>query len=314
MVDVQAVAVHNGVPAAPAGATQHTREVQAPSPAPAGVPPVPAHAVQNAGERPQGTPRQVDSAAEFQATQPVTPALDPRLTALLQAEQQRKDPVANQPVEKPDVTKPDTPQGGLNDLDLSSLDDPQLRSLGELLVASAPNLDIERALGKAIQYMNPDLIDSRYIQEAGGASAKALLNLATTIVNTAKVQGEATVNAIYQGAGGEQNWQAAVALFNKNAPLHMRQVAADLLDSKNTTKVKSGAQFVLEYANQNGGLANAPQYQNANSARGDASQALDKKGFQTALMKLVPEHQNPNYAADRAELYRRRELGRQLGR
>lgn len=316
MSEAQPVPVQGfAVPPAPAGTAQHSREVPTPNPAPAGVPSIPAIAT-GPSAAPQAQPQKpANTHADFLATQPVTPALDPRLTALLQQEAARKDPLANQEVQKPDITKPEDrrPEGGLNDIDLGSLDDPQLKALGELLIASAPSLDIERALGKAIEYMDPNLIDHRYIQEATGDKAKALSTLAEQIVNTAKVQGEATVNAIYQGAGGQENWNAAVALFNKQAPLHMRQVAAELLDSKNFGKIKSGAQFVLEYANQQGGLTQQPQYQNANAARGDAAQALNKAQFQQELQKLVPEHQNPNWLAQRSELYRRRELGKQLG-
>lgn len=306
------VPVHgHAVPPAPVGAVQHTRDVAAPQPAPAGVPAIPAYATTT--EQPQ--PRAPQPYDQFLASQPETPALDPRLTELLRQEASRTDPLQNQAPVRPDITQPEPqrPTGGLNDVDLSSLDDPQLRTLGELLITSAPNLDIERALGKAIEYMDANLIDYHYIKEAGGEKAKALAGLAQQIVNAARVQSEATVNAIYQGAGGQENWQAAVALFNKNAPLHLRQVAADLLDSKNFGKVKSGAQFVMEYAKQQGGLTEQPQYQNASAGRGDAAQALSKAQFQQELQQLVPEHQNPNYHEQRSALYARRKLGQQLG-
>lgn len=317
MIEAQSVPVHgHNVPSAPAGAAQHSREVQAPAPAPAGIPDVPAYAT--GASVPQAPARsEPQSQDQFLQSQPQRPALDPRLEELLKQDAARKDPFEGQQIEKPKIVQPqpelERPTGGLNDLDLSTLDDPQLRSLGELFIASAPNLDIERALGKAIEYMDANLIDTHYIKEVGGEKAKALVGLAEQIVNTARIQGESTVNAIYQGAGGRENWDAAVALFNKQAPLHMRQVAAEMLDSKNTAKIKSGAQFILEYANQNGGLAQRPQYQNPSAGRGDAAQALTKAQFQEALNKLVPEHQNPQYANQRAELYARRKLGQQLG-
>lgn len=316
MIDAQQVPVHgHSVPTAPAGAAQHSRDVAAPTPTAAGVPDVPSHA--SGASAPQAPARQIQSQDDFNASQPQQPALDPRLTELLKQDAARKDPLEGQEFQKPDAAQPkpelERPTGGLNDVDLSSLDDPQLRSLGELFIASAPGLDIERALGKAIEYMDANLIDDHYIREVGGDKAKALVGLAEQIVNTARVTGESTVNAIHEGAGGKQNWEAAVALFNKNAPLHMRQVAAELLDSRSTGKVKSGAQFIMEYANQNGGLTQQPQYQSPSAGQGDAAQALNKAQFQEALNNLAPEHLNPQYADQRAELYARRRLGQQLG-
>lgn len=316
MIDAQQVPVHgHNVPAAPAGAAQHSRDVQAPAPSPAGIPDVPAHAT--GASAPQAPARQPQSQDEFLHSQPQRPALDPRLEELLKQDAARKDPMEGVKVEKPDIVKPapeqERPTGGLNDIDLSNIEDPHLRSLGELFIASAPNVDIERALGKAIEYMDPNLIDHHYIKEVGGEKAKALVGIAQQIVNTARTHGEATVRAIHEGAGGRENWEAAVAMFNKQAPLHMRQVAADLLDSKNAGKIKSGAQFILEYAKQNGGLTQQPQYQNPSAGRGDVAQALTKAQFQAALQKLVPEHQNPQYFEQRAELHARRKLGRDLG-
>lgn len=303
------------VPPAAPGTVQHSREYAAPAPAPAEVPPV--QGTQPAAPAQQPTqPQAPIPQDQFLHSQPIVPALDPRLTELLRQEAARKDPVADQPVEKPDIVKPQEqqrPQGGLNDIDVAQIDDPQLRTLGELLITSAPNLDLERALGKAIEYLDPNLIDTHYIKEVGGEKAKALVALAEQIVNTAAVQGEATINAIYQGAGGKENWDAAVALFNKQAPQHIRQVAAELLDSKNFERIKTGAQFILDYARQQGGLATQPQYQQPSAARGDAAQALTKAQFQQELQKLVPEHLNPQYAEQRAELYRRRQLGKDLG-
>jgi len=206
------------------------------------------------------------------------------------------------------------PTGGLNDLTESDIDDPQLRSLGTLLVNTVPGLDIERALGHAISYMDEGLIDERYIREVAGKNSEAVLTLATQIVQASNAVTESTLRGIHESAGGEANWDAAVSMFNKHASKHMRAVAAEMLDSKNFAKIKDGASFILDYARQNGGLTQRPEYQSPSSFQGDASQALSKSEFQQALRALKPEHMNPNWAQERAELFRRRTLGKQVGK
>ncbi len=323
MAEAIAVPVHgHNAPPAPAGATQHSREVQATTLA--GIPDIPAYATgASAPAAHAPTPQDHDT---FLASQPTVAALDPRLTALLRGENPPSKPEADVPSEPTKDTKAETPDkvvepetaqdkptGGLNDIDLSSLENPQLENLGTLLLTAAPNLDIDRALGKAIEYMDPALIDEHYLREVGGDKAKVLVNLAEQIVSTAKELSDSTVKAVYEGAGGQENWNAAVALFNQKAPKHLREVAAELLDSKNANKIKSGAQFVLEYARMQGALADKPEYQDPAASKGNVAHALTKKQFQEELNKLVPEFRNPDYYAQRQELMDRRRLGQQLG-
>lgn len=290
----------NVPPAAP-GTTQHSRE-GAPTPNLAAAPTIPA------------VPEHA-TVTTSNPTQPITPGLDPHLTALLQQ-------VANQannnqpvpPVVPPTPPSTDAPTGGLNDLKPGDIDDPQVRALGELLIGSAPNLDLNRAIGKAIEYGDPELVDAAYLKDIGGEKANALVNVAKQIVTAVDAKSKATIQQVYTDAGGQAQWEAAVALFNKNAPKHIKEVAQELLNSSQFSKIQTGAKFVTEYAKSQGGLSTTPDFLTPSGYQGDSSQALDKVTFQQELRKLAPEHQNPNYVQERNELFRRRQLGKNLGR
>lgn len=292
----------NVPPAAP-GTTQHSRE-GAPTPNLASAPAVP------------GVPEHA-TVTTSNPTQPITPGLDPHLTALLQQVAQQAN--NGQPVVPPVVPPvPPAPTeispGGLNDLKPGDIDDPQVRALGELLIGSVPNLDLNRAIGKAIEYGDPGLVDAAYLKDIGGDKAAALLNVAQQIVMAVDAKSKATIQQVYTDAGGQAQWEAAVALFNKNAPKHIKEVAQELLNSSQFSKIQTGAKFVTEYAKQQGGLSSTPDFLTPSGYQGDSSQALDKSSFQQELRKLAPEHQNPNYVQERNELFRRRQLGKNLGR
>lgn len=305
MTTAQQVPVQGfNVPPAAPGTTQHSREGGSPSPNLASAPTIP------------GVPDHA-TVTTSTPTQPVTPGLDPHLTALLQqvanqANGQPPAPVA--PVAPVPPTTNDVPSGGLNDLKPGDIDDPQVRALGELLIGTVPNLDLNRAIGKAIEYGDAGLVDQAYLKEIGGEKGNALINVAQQIVAAVDAKSKATIQQVYADAGGQAQWEAAVALFNKNAPQHIKEVAKELLNSSQFSKIQTGAKFVTEYAKQQGGLTQTPDFLTPSGYQGDSAQALDKATFQQELRKLAPEHQNPNYVQERNELFRRRQLGKNLGR
>lgn len=241
-----------------------------------------------------------------------TNTTDPYLTAVLKQ-------VAPEKVAKPDAPKPEAkpiepkPAGGLNDLTPDDIENPQVRALGELLLSTAPNLDLNRAIGKAIEYGDPNLIDDAYLKEAGGDRAKALGLLAKQIVEAVAVQSEATTNAIYNDAGGKPSWDAAVALFNKNAEAHVKEVAINLLNSTNHSKIKSGAKFILDYAKNAGGLPTPGVLAGDGGAAAPGGVGLSKEQYLAEIRKVKPEHQNPKFAQEREELFQRRKVGKNQG-
>lgn len=257
---------------------------------------------------PAAAPKGSGDSVEFK-----TDATDPYLTALLK--QTQGDPAVPAAPKEPAKADPkeelaDKPTGGLNDLDPKDIENPQVRALGELLIGTVPNIDLERALGKAIAYGNVDLIDDAYLREIGGAKANALLQLSTQIVENVKEQSAGTVKAIYAEAAGEENWKAAVAYFNKNAPEHIKDVAVSLIDSPNHTKIKSGAKFILDFAKQAGALTDAANLIAGAPGGSAVGSPLSKEEFIQELAKVKPEHINPNYAEERGKLYQRRQLGK----
>lgn len=190
--------------------------------------------------------------------------------------------------------------------------DPVLASFTDVFLKVGAGMDMDRAIGKALTYGNPALIDSAYIAEKGGANAAQLATLAKAIVERVQAQTAAASSAVYDTAGGQPQWDAAAAVFDKSAPPYLKQVIAKMLDSGDTQAIKGAAQMVVEYVQKNGLVVNPAQLIHAGATGGSAAQALDKAGFQEAHAKLNPNSRT--YIADRQELFARRQLGKQLGK
>lgn len=190
--------------------------------------------------------------------------------------------------------------------------DPVLASLTDVFVKVGNGLDLDRAIGKALQYGDPALIDKAYITEKGGATATQLATLAEAIVTRVQTQTSEAVNSVYSTAGDKASWDAAAAVFNQQAPAHLKMVIAQMLESGNPQAVKAAAQSVVDYT-RNNGLVSAPgQYVNAGATGASAAQALDKEGFQEALRSL--DRNSRTYETQRQDLFVRRALGKQLGK
>jgi hypothetical protein len=190
--------------------------------------------------------------------------------------------------------------------------DPVLSSLTKIMVNTAPTLDLDRAIGKAISYGDPKLIDLAYIKEQGGANAEQLAVLAKSMVERANTKANEAQASVFSVAGGQPAWQAASAAFNQNAPQHLKVVVAKLLDSGDSNAIKAAAQTVVDFAG-NKGLVPAPgQFLGAGANAANAAQALDKAGFQQELRKLDPNSRT--FQQDRDALFARRQLGKNMGR
>lgn len=177
--------------------------------------------------------------------------------------------------------------------------------------AIGAGLDLSRAIGNALQFGKPELIDEAYITEKGGAQAAQLKVIAKAIVERVQAKTAEDANAAYSVAGGLDQWNASMGAFNTNAPAHLKQVVAQMINSGNAEQIKAGAQVVVDYAQSGGLVAKAPGMVQAGVAGVDPAQALDKASFQTALWKL--DKQDRSYPAQRAALFARREQGRARG-
>jgi len=194
----------------------------------------------------------------------------------------------------------------------SAADDALLNSYTEGFSALGPAVDMERAIGNALKYGKPELVDVKYITETGGEHGQRLVTLATAIVNHVQTQTNAGVQATYDTAGGQEKWNAASAAFNQNAPEHLKQVVVEMLNSGKLDKIKAAAKMVTEYGVGNGFVPQPAQTMHANFAGGNPSQALSKEEFQAGLQAL--NRGATDYSAKRAALFAARTLGKQLGK
>lgn len=201
----------------------------------------------------------------------------------------------------------------LNGYDVNSIEDPIIKSMATVMQTVGKDIDLDRAIGKAIEDGRADLIDVAYLREKGGANAADLITIATSLVNAVAAKSAAVSSEVYSLAGGQAQWDAGVAVFNQAAPQELRLVVAQMLDSGKEQLVKAGAKMVVEFSKNSGHLPSVnPLLNTGVAAPAAAAQALDKVGFQTELRKLNP--QDRDYIAQREQLFARRQLGRQLGK
>lgn len=202
--------------------------------------------------------------------------------------------------------------GGLNALDLSSIDDPALRSMASVMLSLGKGIDMDRVFGKALEHGDASLLDLAYLREKGGANAEQLSTLAQSIVTTMNAQVESQTKAIYDMAGGEKQWQESTTAFNSKAPDALRTVVKQMLDSGVSAQVKAAAQLVVEFAKGNGLVTNQQPDLSFGGAAPAGGQGLSKVEFQTELNKL--DQYARDYPQKRDDLFARRALGKSLGK
>lgn len=240
------------------------------------------------------------------ATEPAPNALDAQVSALLAALKATQAPAAPEPVQGA-VTTP----GKLNDLDPAVIEDPILRSMATVMQTIGKDLDLDRVFSKALDHGDASLLDLAYLREKGGVNAPQLITIAEGIVQAVNAQADAVTAEVHNLAGGAQNWDAAVAAFNKQAPVEFRQVVAMMLDSKEKSKISAGAKLVVEFAKGSGLVPNVNKLVQNGGAAVPAALALTKEGFQAELRKLNPNDRD--FGEQREALFSRRAMGRQLG-
>lgn len=244
-------------------------------------------------------------------------------------------PVATAPVAPVQQTSPDltaaiaaltsalgTPQaaaesepstgGGLNTYDVESIEDPILKSMATVLKTVGKDVDLDRAIGRAISEGRVDLIDVAYLKEKGGVNSNELITIAQGLVQAVQAKGAAVTDSVHKLAGGEAQWDAGVAAFNAQAPQELRMVVAQMLNSHKENLIQAGAKLVVEFSKNSGALPNVNAGITAGASSLPAAQALSKVEFQEELRKLNP--QDRAFESQRKELFARRSLGRQLNK
>ena len=179
---------------------------------------------------------------EGQQTQPT---VSEDIKALIAALGQKPAEPAPEPAAEPEPATPsDTDE-------VSTLSaayaDPATAPMVRVFKAAAPGLDLERAVGKAVTHGDLSLIDEAYIKEKGGKGAQDLLSIAQALVEQVNHSAVALQDEVYATAGGEENWDASVAVFNKEAPAHLRAVVKKMADSPDRSAVLAAAQYVIEF-------------------------------------------------------------------
>lgn len=240
--------------------------------------------------------------------QPKEPAATPDLTAALAAlTAALGTPKPAEPVPAP----VQNPLGDLNEYDIGSIDDPILKSMATVMKTVGQGIDMDRALGKAIDNGRIDLIDVAYLREKGGANSEQLITIAQGLVQAIEAKSVQVTQSIHNLAGGEVNWNASVAAFNAGAPAELRTVIAQMLDSGKDNLREAGAKLIVEYGKNSGKIPNVNPLVQAGAAGMPQAQALSKEGFQSELRKLNPQARD--FQTQRGELFARRQLGRNIG-
>lgn len=191
--------------------------------------------------------------------------------------------------------------------------DPYLMSTFSMFEMVAPEVDLARALGNAIDRGDPSLIDRRYLAEKAGDKAAKLIQVAEGLVTHVTKTVETLTSNIYSKAGGEAQWDAAVAVFNNEAPKYLKEFVAQSIDSANPSRVESAVEALLDFTSKSGKLPVAPQgHIRAGGGAPNAAMGISKQEFQELRQKL--NRNDRDFADKERELVARRQLGKSLGK
>ncbi len=200
----------------------------------------------------------------------------------------------------------------LNDLDLSSISDPVLRSMATAMRVAGPDLDMDRVFAKALETGDPNFLDVAYIKEKAGDKAGELITIAQGIIDGVNREATGAQQDVYNSAGGEAQWNACTASFNKAAPEGLRSIVATMLNSGDRKLIKGAADLVVQFAKGSGFVPNAQPLLESGAATVSAALALGKDEFQAELRKLDANARD--FIPKRNELFARRAAGKQLGK
>lgn len=186
------------------------------------------------------------------------------------------------------------------------------------IFASSTGVTLDRfndAMANALQYGDENLIDYTSLTQGltpdQAAQAKALAQ-ANYRETQEYIQRE--TNAAFDLAGGKEQWNESVQVFNTKAPQHVKTAVKGLLDSGD---ILSAAQLVLDTVRGTGMVnTGTPPIQGGN---GTAQQGLSLAEFNAKLSELERSAGNRSfeqgeYKAKLDALMNQRQLGRQQGR
>ena len=232
-------------------------------------------------------------------------------------------PAGKPPTVPPNAVNPPAPVGtielpNLNGQVSSNIDlgDSTLNAAVSTLVAStnATEADLERIAAKAIEYGDINLLDMNFIREKYPKFEQQFVAVTQAIIEQRSAVENFNRQQIYNLAGGENKWNAAVSVFNANAPDYLRTAVRSLIDGGKQTE---GAQLLMDYVQNSGlGIVQGDRVQSTNLSAGNGG--LSRSQFQEEIQKLRKEAGNRSldngvYRSRYDELLARRAFGRQQG-
>lgn len=177
----------------------------------------------------------------------------------------------------------------------------------------APDVDLARAVGNALDRGDPSLIDKAYLTEKAGDKAAKLISVAEGLVKHVTDTVSKLTTDIYKAAGGETQWNAAVEVFNTKAPKYLKEFVAQGVDSANPSRISTAVESLLDFVKQSGAMPVDPQgHVRAGGGAPNAALALSKTEYQAERMKL--DRRARDFPEKERELTARRELGRKMGK
>lgn len=182
-------------------------------------------------------------------------------------------------------------------------------------VTGATTADMQRAVANALAYGDPSLIDTQFIKDKFGKHADQALQLAQAVVAEQGASKARAVNQVHELAGGQQQWDQAVSVFNTNAPDYVKIAVKTMLDSG---QIEAGSKLLLETVRAGGLLPNVNAMLPPGTPGAGTNGALGKAEFQTEMQKLKQEAGSRSlesgvYGQRYQELMNRRAVGRQMG-
>lgn len=172
--------------------------------------------------------------------------------------------------------------------------------------------DMVRAIGKAVEYNDPNLIDSAFIKERFGEHAQYAELLAKAYLDDQIGQAQRAVTAAYDLVGGKQNWETASQLFNAKASEHVRAAARALANSGD---VAGAAKLVVETVQGLGLISKEAGIIKGGAALDGALSAADFSKEYQALRKEAGNRslESPKFSQRYQNLLSRRAAGKAKG-
>jgi len=121
-------------------------------------------------------------------------------------------------------------------------------------VAQKNALDLQRAVGHSLEQNNSTFVDEAYIRDTikDKAEADNVIRMLKGVIDHQSTAAAKVVQDAYAKAGGEANWKAAVAYFNKSATAGEKEAMKTLIASGNQASIDHAVQQVLDAANKGG--------------------------------------------------------------